>query len=675
MSSSTQSPTPAGPSARPKAALRSRVVSGSLVLLAGSGLVSAFNLLYNIAVARMLGPAGFADAAAVNTVLMLLSAVSLSFQIVCAKLVANHDAMEEKAAIYLRLHRRSWREGLVIAGLLVLAQGPLTSYLNLSSPHLIELLAVGIAFYIPLGARRGYIQGTCAFGRLSLNFILEGAVRLGGALALVSLGAGVPGAVLASVGGVTLAYLFLPPGPEVKIVPSREVPVSFGEGLQAIVFFTGQVIINNCDIVLVKHFFLAAEAGLYAAVALVGRLVNVCAWSVVNSMFPVAAGTGAREESAKPVLRTALLLVVLILTGLVLGLWLMPSFLWRLVFGARFDLFSQGTISYLLVLYAITSGVYALSSVIIAYEMSRKLANTAWVQLIFSGVLVLCIELFHRTLEQVIWVQLILLCVLLGVVMLPFLIARAARIAPEITSEAEASGTMRKLRCVGEDEVIAEFLKNEFPHPDFDPYRDGFQDLVRTPDLSNAAENSARRSLLFLRRGAMWRELPPDTQWFDVELGPEDLNRIRVFPRAHWRKLARESFYLTDVVGYIRARAAEMGNNDSPEEFYRRLRALDTLISRKAVNTTVLLIGVDESGPLTILDGNHRLTAAMLACPATAPERFRFICGLSSSMVQCCWYRTNLVSLWHYASNLVRHMTYDAEADLGRYLQDRQRVA
>ena len=674
MSSSTQLPKSAGLSARPKAALRSRVVSGSLVLLAGSGLVSAFNLLYNIAVARMLGPAGFADAAAVNTVLMMLSAVSLSFQIVCAKLVANHGQVEEKAAVYTRLHRRSWQEGVVIAGLLVLAQGPLASYLNLSSPHLIELLAVGIAFYIPLGARRGYIQGTCAFGRLSLNFILEGAVRLGGALALVSLGAGVPGAVLASVAGVTLAYLFLPPGPEVKRVPSREVPVSFGEGLQAIVFFTGQVVINNCDIVLVKHFFLAAEAGLYAAVALVGRLVNVCAWSVVNSMFPVAAGTGAREERAKPVLRTALLLVVLILTCLVLGLWLMPSFLWKLVFGARFELFSQGTISYLLVLYAITSGVYALSSVIIAYEMSRKLANTAWVQLVFSGILVLCIELFHGSLQEVIWVQLILLCLLLGVVMLPFLLARAARVLPETTAEA-ASGTIRKLRCVGEDEVIAEFLKNEFPHPDFDPYRDGFQDLVRTPDLSNAAENSARRSLLFLRRGAMWRELPADTQWFDVELGRQDLNRIRVFPRAHWRKLARESFYLTDVVEFIRARGKQLDDNNSQGEFYSRLRALDTLISKKAVNTTVLLIGIDENGPLTILDGNHRVTAAMLASPATVPERFRFICGLSSSMVQCCWYRTNLFSLWHYASNLVRHMTYDAEADLGRYLQDRQRVA
>ena len=32
--------------------------------------------------------------------------------------------------------------------------------------------------------------------------------------------------------------------------------------------------------------------------ALVGRLVNMCAWSVVNTMFPVSAGAGAYEGEA-----------------------------------------------------------------------------------------------------------------------------------------------------------------------------------------------------------------------------------------------------------------------------------------------------------------------------------------------------------------------------------------
>src|SRR5690348_16208399 len=90
----------APPNRLPWKAVRARLVGGSLILLAGSGLVSLTNLAYNILIARLLGPVGFANAAAVNTLLMLLSAITLSFQIVCAKLVANHAAAGDKAAIY-----------------------------------------------------------------------------------------------------------------------------------------------------------------------------------------------------------------------------------------------------------------------------------------------------------------------------------------------------------------------------------------------------------------------------------------------------------------------------------------------------------------------------------------------------------------------------------------------
>src|SRR5207248_10024543 len=95
----------------PKRALWSQILSGSLTLLAGSGLVGAMNLVYNLAVARLLGPVGFGHATAVYTLLMLMSAVTLSFQIVCAKLVAGHNSDAEKTAVYTGLHHRAWTVG------------------------------------------------------------------------------------------------------------------------------------------------------------------------------------------------------------------------------------------------------------------------------------------------------------------------------------------------------------------------------------------------------------------------------------------------------------------------------------------------------------------------------------------------------------------------------------
>src|ERR1700731_5001492 len=94
--------------------LKSKLLGGSLTLLAGSGLVGVTNLVYNVATARLLGPTGFAHATVVYTLLMLASGITLSFQVVCAKYVASHETAEEKNAIFAALHFRAWIAGIAL---------------------------------------------------------------------------------------------------------------------------------------------------------------------------------------------------------------------------------------------------------------------------------------------------------------------------------------------------------------------------------------------------------------------------------------------------------------------------------------------------------------------------------------------------------------------------------
>jgi hypothetical protein len=261
----------------------------------------------------------------------------------------------------------------------------------------------------------------------------------------------------------------------------------------------------------------------------------------------------------------------------------------------------------------------------------------------------------------VILVQLVLMIVLFVMVALPLL-------RKEITTEdLRAYSSLSVVRQLTEHEVIAEFLRSEFHHPEFEEYRSEFDHLVNQPDLESHRENALRRALLFLRRGAMWRELPEDTQWVQVELTRKDLERIRFFPRAQWRRVAAGSFYLTDVVERMR----EKWLDSDSDEFFNKLRRMSSPVRERTVSPTVLLIGVDTSSPLTILDGNHRMAAAMLSQPPAELENFQFICGLSPAMVRCCWYRTNVNTLSRYLTNLLRHVFYDPESDIGRFLETR----
>jgi hypothetical protein len=218
---------------------------------------------------------------------------------------------------------------------------------------------------------------------------------------------------------------------------------------------------------------------------------------------------------------------------------------------------------------------------------------------------------------------------------------------------------MRRLSRVTEAEVIAEFLKGEFYHPEYDRDRTFFEDLVVDPHLSSPAENALRRALLFRRRATMWRELPSDTQWWEIELQPQDLERIRVFPRAQWRSIAGGNFRALHVAELIHRQFDPV----RPGDLAAKIHNLRARMRSEGPRTTILLIGVDEAKPATLLEGNHRFVAALLLPREIMLRRLRVVCGFSAGMEKCCWYKTTVPNLARYMKNRIKHF-WGREADI-----------
>jgi O-antigen/teichoic acid export membrane protein len=395
----------------------SRVLNGSVVMLLGSVLVSVINFSYNVVVARKLGPADFGNVSAVATLLMMSSALTQSFQLLCAKFVARNESYWAKSRIYRGLMKRAWTVSVLAAVGLVLVQKPIAALLKLPSSQLIVFLAVAVAFLAPMGVKRGGLQGQCQFAPLATTFVLESAIKLMAALVLIYAGYGVFGAVGAIAISVLLAFAFspVPLSADQGGKAQHCVPASFPEGMQTIVFFVGQVVINNVDILLVKHFFDPQRAGLYAAVALVGRLLYFASWQVVSAMFPVSAASKPDERHWR-VLITPLLLVSGMAVLFVVLLVAAPRLIIGVVFGEHF-----AQAEALFGLYAAGTGIYSLAVVLMTYEMSRKIANTGWLQLVISGLMALLISIFHDSLKQVIVIQICMMVVLLASAVVPFL--------------------------------------------------------------------------------------------------------------------------------------------------------------------------------------------------------------------------------------------------------------
>ena len=402
----------------PQYASHAKILNGSIILLIGSVAVSLANFGYNIGVARLLGPSDFSHAAAAVTILMLISAITLAFQLMCTKLIAKAETLEAKASVFQHLMKRAWAIGFALGVFMLAANSVLTAYLRLSSHWIIILLAVGLTIYVPLGVKRGGLQGTCHFRGLAWNMAAEAVTKFVGAMVLIELGFGVLGAVAAISVSVILAFCLPDNARELRgrAVARSAAPV--GEARQAIVFFVGQVIISNIDILMVKHFFRPDVAGLYAAIALVGRLLYFGAWSVVSAMFPVSAENKESNASGS-LLAIPLLLVTGMSTVFVLLLAAFPTLVFQSLFGSHFPT-AVGSLNWLLSMNAAATGIYSIAVVLITYEMSRRIANTGWLQLVVSGLIVLGIMRFHSTLLEVIVVQQVLRILLLIAVASPF---------------------------------------------------------------------------------------------------------------------------------------------------------------------------------------------------------------------------------------------------------------
>lgn len=215
---------------------------------------------------------------------------------------------------------------------------------------------------------------------------------------------------------------------------------------------------------------------------------------------------------------------------------------------------------------------------------------------------------------------------------------------------------IKRIRRVSEEEVIAIFLRGEFHYPEFDRDRERFAAVVNDLARSGRGEADARRSLLFRRRGHVWRELPNDTQWWEVEVEAEDVRRMNVFTRRHWKRMdPKDHSVPTFAAGMRSPRVSRIPAVEAAKIFSLQERISEGC----AGNDTILLVGIEEQQPTTILEGNKRVIAAYLADPGSVASRLRFLLGMSPDMSKCISYEHTSANfrnyLWHRLTYAILH--------------------
>ena len=274
-------------------------------LLAGSlALGGGLNYAYHIALGRLLGPQLYGAFGALLGLFYLLWIFSQSVQLRLARLAALAPRFPPATL------RAVLGGGVGLALGVLLLSGPLAGWLRLETPLWVALVAVVWLLTLPLPTAKGVLQGRQRFGTLALLNVLEPLVRLPLGLALVWAGAGIYGAW----GAWGLAALLVLPvslgalrtgagrgRPTSARAPSPPTPTPGAEGADvgpAVPLLAALVLAvpTNVDVLLAKHAFPPETAGLYAAIAVLGKGFLFLALSVGAVLLPKAAGSEAGER-------------------------------------------------------------------------------------------------------------------------------------------------------------------------------------------------------------------------------------------------------------------------------------------------------------------------------------------------------------------------------------------
>ncbi|WP_040280357.1 oligosaccharide flippase family protein [Psychroserpens damuponensis] len=394
-------------------AIKSRRLSPEQLFMVSVLAVNGGNYLYNLILGRVLGPTAFADAAVLITFLLVLSFVAMTFQLVTAKFSVLFENQLFKNFI-AKVYQQAFVFGVGFGVLIIAFASQLQNLFNTSSSTMFVIFGCGVPLYFLMSVNRGAFQGKKAFKSLSITYQSEMLSRLIITLGLILLFNFQSAPVIAV--GILLSFVFgLFPFKmkQISFKKTEALEPKYSKQIRNFFLLTAfyeltQIIINNSDILLVKHYFESYEAGLYASLALIGRIVYFIAWMFVMLLLPAVVELKKEGKETSSILFKYVGYIAVISAVIVLGCLILPELIINILFGEDYIAMAP-----LLWKYAIATSMFAISNIFAYYYLSLD----RYVPVIISGVFgmlqMFLVIFYHDSLEQVVQMQIVAMFLLL----------------------------------------------------------------------------------------------------------------------------------------------------------------------------------------------------------------------------------------------------------------------
>ena len=387
-------------------------------------LVNAGNYVYNLLLGRFLGPEMFAEAALLVTLLLVLSFLGMTFQLTMAKFAAQMPS-EQWTSLRAKINKYALVLGCTLGILMVFGAPALQQLFHTESSFMFRVFGIGVPIYFLMSVNRGQFQGEEDYAKLSLSYQMEMWGRLVITFIILVL-FGKEYGTLVAIGIVASLFLGLFPSKRINLRSKDFIKFEDHslDNVKKFMWITAgyeltQIIINNSDILLVKHFFSAEEAGLYASLALIGRVVYFVAWMFVMLLLPAVVKLKKNGQETAPVLFKYVGYIGMLSGIIVLACAIFPQLIITVLFGKAY----VGMAS-LLWQYALATSLFAVANIFTYYFLSLDKYTPIWFSAIFGISQIVLVVFFHHSLAIVVQLQIVAMLALLVIQLLYFVANR-----------------------------------------------------------------------------------------------------------------------------------------------------------------------------------------------------------------------------------------------------------
>lgn len=369
--------------------------------------VNVINYGYHLLMGRILGPVDYGVLASLFSILYLISIVPSSASISIVKFVSSAKDRNEALSIYDSLAHFVYILAAVSSLLFVLFSPVVAKFLRIDSYFIVAMVGFVLFFSLTTLVNQATSQGLLKFSGLVIPNLISAVVKLGLGITLVALSWSVFGAIFAVVVGAAMSYLYSRWFIKKLLVGKSnrhfDLKPFFKYSLPVLVQAFAFTSLFTTDLLLVKHFLPEFEAGIYAALSTLGKIIFFAVSPITGTMFPIIAGKRSRGESYKNVFFFSFAMTLAISILVVVFYWLFPNIAIGILYGKAYLSASKE-----LVWMGVFILFYTLSSILVNFSLSLGKVKIVWFPLVLSVAQVFALWFWHGSLLQVIQISLML---------------------------------------------------------------------------------------------------------------------------------------------------------------------------------------------------------------------------------------------------------------------------